>query len=298
LSLTRKRFTVASIFLTLMIVAASLSLYKPIVASSMVKIQLCMVLDGSGSINSTEWSIIVEGVADAIRNNLPHDGSVELTIVQFGTPENATVEVGPVVVTEANYRDIANTVGNLTQIGGSTPMAHGLYLGWKTINGSANFGIAEKQVINLATDGAPNVRNYNATNSLDNDTDVDAYDDVIAVVDMAVAQGLDELDMEGIGISDTARDWFVAYVLYPQPGHVAPPFIPGWIMVVADAQEFADTVGEKFEVVVEGPPPEKPVGGAVFPINLFAFAAPWMLAALAAIVMVIGILMRRGYIGS
>ena len=178
-----------------------------------------------------------------------------------------------------------------------TPMAHGPYLGWKTIKESNNFTVAERQVINLATDGVPNVRNYNATDDLDGDGYVDEYDDVIAVVQNAVAEGLDELDMEGINIDSAAVNWFRDYVLYPQPGHVAPPFIPGWIMVVDDAQDFAETVGEKFEIVIEGPP-EKPVGGAVFPINVFAVAAPWMLAALAAIVMAVWILTKRGYIGS
>ncbi|KYH37279.1 MAG: hypothetical protein AYL29_007150 [Candidatus Bathyarchaeota archaeon B24] len=258
-----------------------------------------MVLDGSGSISSDDWQTIVEGVADAIRNNLPHDGSVELTIVQFGyaDPTYAKVEVGPIVITDANYEDVALQVESISQSGDMTPMAHGLYLGWKTIKESNNFTVAERQVINLATDGVPNVRNFNATDDLDGDGDVNEYDDVIAVVQNAVAEGLDELDMEGINIGSDAVNWFRDYVLYPQPGHVAPPFIPGWIMVVADAQEFADTVGEKFEVVIEGPP-EKPVGGAVFPINVFAVAAPWMLAALAAIVMAVWILMKRGYIWS
>ena len=283
----------------MIITAITLNISKPGTANSTVKIQLCMVLDGSGSISSDDWQIIVKGVADAIRNNLPHDGSVELTIVQFGydAPIHAQVEVPPTVITEANYETIATQVEGITQGEDNTPMAHGLYLGWKTIKESPNFQVAERQVINLATDGVPNVRNYNATDDLDGDGDVDEYDDVIAVVDKAVAEGLDELDMEGINIGSDDVNWFRDYVLYPQPGHVAPPFIPGWIMVVADAQEFADTVGEKFEVVIEGPP-EKPVGGAVFPINVFAVAAPWMLAALAAIVMAVWILMKRGYIWS
>ncbi|RLI26321.1 hypothetical protein DRO58_05665 [Candidatus Bathyarchaeota archaeon] len=278
----------------------TLNISKPGTANSTVKVQLCMVLDGSGSISSDDWQTIVEGVADAIRNNLPHDGSVELTIVQFGydAPTDAKVEIPPTVITDANYETIASDVENIPQSGGMTPMAHGLYLGWKTIKTSNYFRDDVRQVINLATDGEPNVPNNNATSDLDGDGDVNYYDDVIAVVDKAVSQGLDELDMEGINIGSDAVNWFRDYVLRPQPGHVAPPFIPGWIMVVADAQEFADTVGEKFEIVIEGPPPEKPVGGAVFSINVFAVAAPWMLAALAAIVMAVWILMKRGYIWS
>ena len=49
------------------------------------KIQLAMVIDGSGSISPEDWTTILNGIADAVENNLPHDGSVELTIIQFTT---------------------------------------------------------------------------------------------------------------------------------------------------------------------------------------------------------------------
>ena len=48
--------------------------------------QLAMVLDGSGSISDHDWDLMRKGLANAIENEsvFPHDGSVELTIVQFG----------------------------------------------------------------------------------------------------------------------------------------------------------------------------------------------------------------------
>ena len=244
-------------------------------------IQLCMILDGSGSISSSDWNTIVNGVADAIENNLPHDGSVELTVVQFGydSPTYAQTEIPPTVITAANYATVANDVRGISQAGDMTPMAHGIYLGWKEIKDSSYFATAERQVINLATDGVPNVRNYNATSDLDGSGGgPDAYDDVIAAKNIAVSQGLDELDMEGIGISNNDRDWFVSWVLHPQPGHVAPPFIPGWIRVVADADEFAATVGEKFEVIVEG---EEVVGGIITSNPLIT--ATWVVLTILAI---------------
>jgi len=217
-----------------------------------VKTQLCMVIDGSGSINSTSWEIMKQGVAKGINETMPRDGSVELTIVQFGyILEPAKTEIPPTIVDSTNYNTIANQVMAMNQSGFGTPMADGLYLGWKEISNSPNFAAAIKQVINLATDGEPNERNYNATSDLDGDEWISYWDDVIAVVDNAVGQGLDEFDIEGIAISNASRDWFQNWAVRPQPGILAPPFSkPGWIRVVADITEFANTIGEKLQVII------------------------------------------------
>lgn len=221
-----------------------------------VRIQLCMVLDGSGSMSSTEWNVTRNGIANAIRDSVPHDGSVELSIVQFGVTGNARVEISPTIVSSANYGTIAANVAAIVQGKGGTPMAHGLYLGWNSIESSVNFQTAVRHTINLATDGVTTTRNNNATSDLDGDGHVNQYDDVIAVVNNAVSHGLDELDVEGIGITDTARDWMKNWTARPQPGHLAPPFAPGWIRVVANASQFADTVGQKFQaVLVDNTPP-------------------------------------------
>ena len=240
-------------------------------------IQIALVLDGSTSISAEDWILIRSGVASAILNNLPHDGTVEITVIQFASNiwGNASVVIPPTVISsDAVAESVANQVNSTAQGGGYTPMAHGLYLAWQMIKSSPNFDPEGRQIINLATDGVPNVRNYNATTDLDGDEDIDAYDDVIAVVNTAVSEGLDELDIEGIAISEDARNWFRDHVLYPQPGHIAPPYIPGWIRVVANAEEFAQTVGEKFEVIVER---YTPVGGVIImekdaSIDLVSFA--------------------------
>jgi uncharacterized protein YegL len=220
-----------------------------------VRTQICMVLDGSGSITSTEWNTMKSGIANAIRNSVPHDGSVEFSIIQFGVSTYARVEIPPAVVTGTNYEAIATNVTAIKQGGGGTQMAHGLYLGWNTVKSSVNFQTALRHIFNLATDGEPMIRNNNATTDLDGDGHINQYDDVIAVVNNAVSQGLDELDVEGIGITNTARDWMKNWTVRPQPGHIAPPFVPGWIRVVANATQFADTLGQKFQAVLDDTTP-------------------------------------------
>jgi len=219
-----------------------------------VKTQLCMVIDGSGTIISNEWDTIKQGIAKAINTTIPRDSSVELTIVQFGySPSDgyAKTEIPPTVMNSTNYSTIANQVLTIQQGRIGTAMAHGLYLGWKEISNSPNFETAKYQIINLATDGEPNRRNDNATSDLDGDGDINYWDDVIAVVNNAVNQGLEELDVEGISTTDLFRDWFKNWIVHPQPGILAPPFTkPGWIRVVADAAEFANTIAQKLKLVV------------------------------------------------
>jgi uncharacterized protein YegL len=212
-------------------------------------IQLGLCLDDSGSISSSDWQVIVKGVAAAIRNNLPHDGSVELTIVQFST--TARITVPPTVITAANYDSIATQVEGLHQQGGSTAMAAGLNATWWAMKNSSNFKTAVKQVINLATDGMPNVvLNTSATTG-------DAKKDVLLVRDIAAKEGLEELDSEAIGSGADVN--FLVQAVYPQPGHIAPPYIPGWVESVPDANAFATAVGNKFRIIITpAPPPPTP----------------------------------------
>ena len=200
-------------------------------------IQLGLCLDDSGSISSDDWDLITEGVASAIETSLPHDGSVELTVVQFS--DTARVAIPPTVITDANYQTIADTVRGLTQQGGMTAMAAGLNATWQAMKNSPNFAIATKQVINVATDGIPNVP-LNTTASTG-----DAEADVVLVRDTAAGEGLDEIDAEAIGAGADVL-WIRDNLVWPQPGHIAPPYIPGWVEQVPDAEAFADAVSTKF----------------------------------------------------
>lgn len=252
--------------------------------------QIAMAIDGSGSISSGDWTIILNGIANAVENNLPHDGSVELTVVQFTTglsgryndgtyTYEAKVEIPPTVITAANYAAIATTIRGLSQGNGNTPIADGIWVGWLSMLNSPNFGTSNKQVINVATDGGPNVRWSNVNLR---DPGGNAGTDVPDARDAAVAAGLDELDAEAIGAGaplEAMRDLMV----WPQPGTIAPPFTPGWVQYVADAAEFSSAIGEKFERISE--PEGHPVGGYFIPNNKLTILAPYI-----ALVGLIGVL--------
>lgn len=210
-------------------------------------VQLGLTLDSSGSISSGDFAIMLSGTAEAVRSNLPHDGTVELTVVQFGTV--ASLEVAPSVITEANFEAVATAIEGIVKYGGNTAMAAGLNLTWFEMKNSPNAAVAMKQIINLATDGQPNILlpvNF---------TTGDAHDDVTLVRNNAAGEApyLDELDAEAIGAGPDVT-WMRDGVVWPQPGTIAPPHDAGWVEYVADAAAFAEAIAMKFEIVI--PPPK------------------------------------------
>ena len=232
-----------SIITAMVVLTAFAAITMP--ASAAVEVQIGMALDGSGSIGSADWGIIVNGVADAVDDSacVHHDGTVELTVVSFP----GGLQVGPVVITSTNAAAVATSIRAITYpAGSSTPMAAGISDTADAMSGSPHFDPAIKQVINIATDGVP--------------TDVAAAelarDNAITTLQMTTQ---DEIDAEGIGITDGNRDWLRDEIVYPQPGNIATvgmpaTYIPGWVCVVVDAQEFADSMCEKFKRI---PPPEE-----------------------------------------
>lgn len=273
-----------TVVVSILLLMTIVSVFAPTVRSQQTT-QLAMVIDGSGSISSGDWAVIVNGVADAVLNNLPQDGTVELTVVQFAgsLPGEvhgaftfiARTEVAPTVITGTNVAAVANTIRNIVQGGGTTPLADGVWVGWLDITGSPNFGTFQRQVVNIATDidDRSTVDRWSDTN-LRNPAHT-ALEDVTDARNAAVAAGLDELDSEAIGPSP-----MLAYlrdsVVWPQPGTIAPPFTAGWVQWVLDAQAFAAAVAEKFQRIGPTTTSQPPVGGIVSSASSFPLATVWL----------------------
>lgn len=233
-------------------------------------IQLGLALDGSGSISPSDWTTLKNGVANAVQNVLPQDGSVELTIVQFST--TVQVELAPTIVDAGSVASIVATINAMIQLADLTCIAGGINVTWETMAASANFDPAYMQVINLATDGLPNVEWF-----------TDPYADCTLIRDIAVLEGLDELDAEGIGAGPDVV-WLRDFVVWPQPGTIAPPYTPGWVEAVTTFEEFAEAISNKFERLA-------PVGGEILPINTVQLIAPYLL--IVAIAVTAGLFYKR-----
>lgn len=229
-------------------------------------IQLAMLLDSSGSIGA-DWGTITDGVASALENPdcFPHDGSVELTVIEFAT--GANVIVGPVVIDSlATAQAQATTIRAETGGSGGTNMTAAFNLAATTLSGSANFDTSLRQVVNVVTDGEP-------TSPAGA---VAARDAMITALGMT--DGQDEIDAEGIG-SGVNVSYLQNQIVWPQPGSLwTPPDPvpePGWLRLVDTAQELADSMCEKFQVIID-----QPVGGATYAPSVSDQVAPWMIAAL------------------
>ncbi|HUU65511.1 MAG TPA: SdrD B-like domain-containing protein [Dehalococcoidales bacterium] len=254
----RKHYLLTGVLLSALLLGSIAGANAPVAANNGVKVQLAMILDGSASIGYANWDIIKEGLASAVENTtcVPQDGSVELTVVQFGYPElagYAKVEVSPTVIdSQATANAVAAIVRAMPYGNGNTPMAHGIKLAADTVATSTNFDPSLKQALNLFTDGSPNVccPPWSCPTYKGNVVYVRNY----ALTTLQMTEDQDEFDAEGIGITTSNHDWLRDSIVWPQPGYDTwPPPGPGWVRVVADAAEFAETICEKFQLIV---PPE------------------------------------------
>jgi uncharacterized protein YegL len=198
-------------------------------------VQVAVIIDGSGSVGSSDFDVMLDGLAAAVEDStcIPHNASVELTVIQFS--DMAQTEVGPSLVRASNASNLATQILAISQIGSTTDMADAFDQATAELTGSSRFASAEKQIINLSTDGEP-------------DDDQDAID----ARDAAIAAGIDEIDAEAIGTGADAV-FLQDEIVYPQPGNLAPPYTPGWVATPDDFDEYADSLCEKFQQIV---PPE------------------------------------------
>jgi len=260
--------TILHVISALMVLAMAVPIGATLVqADDGVEVQFAVILDGSGSISAENWTTMVNGLAAAVEDPtaIPQDGSVELTVIQFGgiLAPGARVEVDCEIIDEANAHDVADQIRDIQQMRGLTPLACAIYLAADTLKSCSSFDASIKQAINLVTDGEPN-RCCNYDSDLyapDNECPpgTDFYDSVVAARDYLIAtlqmtDGQDEIDIEGIGLTEANLDWLMDSIAWPEPGYIAPPFTagPGWVRQIASFQEFADTISEKFEIVLSG----------------------------------------------
>jgi len=259
--------------------SVSLTITANVTQIDTTKSQMAILLDGSDSISSTDWNITLKGLALAIRNPycFPHDGSVELTVIQFGGWENnaswAELELGPVVVTGKNYEGIADNIGDIVQLKGGTALSCALYLAADVLSEDSNGYLADtkwvgmisknfyfsRKIVNVVTDGNPNIvcdegEYIGTVNTPDKyiqyiqgkaSAEI-ARNYLITTLGMNQTKG-DEFDAEAIG-SKIDSGWLKDNIVWPEPGTYAPPFdSPGWVYLISNYKEFADTIDELFE---------------------------------------------------
>jgi hypothetical protein len=254
-----KRISRVFALVAVLVLLMAASLVPNAQAQSRVRVQLAFVLDGSRSIHPTNFTVMTYGVARALGNTsiVPRDGSVEVCVVQFGLPGAGDLgvreELGPIALTDQTLGYIQSHIRAIVQGQGDTPTAGGIRLATQLLTNSANFGSAQRQVINVATDGLP----YEPTKfpgiPLSDVYPLSAQDALVAR-DEAQAAGIDEIDAEvlgDLGQRPGQMDFFRDLV-YPKPAKIVPPddMAPGFARIVTDFNDFEAAIYEKLAIVL------------------------------------------------
>jgi hypothetical protein len=197
----KNKFTV---FLALFILVFGAS------SASATYIELGFLIDSSGSIGSGNFSTMRSNIANAFNSVLPIDSSVKVSVVRFAT--GSTVITNSLLIDSQTALDtlVAN-ISSMSYSGGSTAMSTGI----STLEGLMDY-TGDKQIFNILTDGVPN----STTNT-------------ISARNSAISAGVDEIDAEFIGSTGSSGyNFLINDIVSPQPGHIAPPYTPGFVAAV------------------------------------------------------------------
>jgi len=248
-------------YIAILMVLVSMLPLVSLNASAAVATQLAFILDGSESISDQDWATIREGLATAVENVdcMAQDGSVEITVIQFSA--SARVEIAPTVITTQNVSQIAASIRAIPQMRESTCISCGLCLAADTLRASSHFDSQVKQVLNLFTDGDPNVcACSDGTCAYEGSTcyfiniaradAISARD--CAIRTLAMSPDQDHLDAEFLGSIGEASTWLRDSLVWPQPGSDAPPFYAsGWLAVVDTTDELATVFCSKCGITTQ-----------------------------------------------
>ncbi len=184
---------------------------------------LAFVIDVSGSVDATEYTLQLEGFARAIDDPtiLPRDGSIAITVIQFAAGARVDIPIG-VINSDTDAMTLASNIRGLSRsgLGSSTSVGSAIDLAGITLGASARSNA--RQAICLSTDG---LRNTGLN--------------VDAAINNAQAQGVDQLDV--IVIEDMSLvTFYEARVFGGGPG----------VAFVADFDEFVTAVSLKIGEII------------------------------------------------
>lgn len=245
--------------------AAAVLALSPTVSSA-ATVQLGFILDESGSIAASEWQILRSGLASAI-NLIPVAGpdSYYLSIVTFDGDANQRLD--NTLVTAANRAGLAAAVLGYVQGAGATNY-EAAFKGMDAALGNSN--LYDFSYVNFATDGDPNTCGYPSATG----TPGLAGSQACAIVGKTqlTASGVDNISVEGIGVSASATTFLKTSICYPQPCDDTAPFnfpTEGFYIAVANATEYSTALQNKVRVVTN----QTPEPGSVALVGLALAAA-------------------------
>jgi len=126
-------------------------------SASASNIALSLVIDGSGSISSTNWDLQLDAYQSALLSTVPLDGTVALNLIQFST--GVTEEIPFTIIDDLADLTAFNLLvdaivqdGNMTAIGDGITTATSSLLAFE----ATQFLIDWELLIDVSTDGSNN----------------------------------------------------------------------------------------------------------------------------------------------
>lgn len=187
--------------------------------------ELCTAVDGSGSIEDSDFTLQLEGLASAVESSsvVPQDGTVTISVVVFSSDSN--VEIAPTLINnQATATNVAKNIRAIVQPSGGTNIPSAI----AACSNLFKF-TADRQVIDVSTDG-------------------ESTGDSSAAADQATAKGVDVINALGIGSSIDINE--LRSLVRPQPYSNFPK--DGFVIQVPDFNKYADAIKGKMAVEAGG----------------------------------------------
>jgi hypothetical protein len=192
-------------------------------------LELCIAMDGSGSVSSSDFNLQKEGLAQAVEDPavIPPNGSVILSVVQFSG--SGRVEVPPTVIDASTVSSVAGAIRSIAQIGGGTDIADSILV---CASSGLQYLTGERQVIDVSTDGGSNAAAASAA------------------ADSAVSSGVDSIN--GMAIGSGADIATIEGFVRPQPASDPVAGAQGFVIVIDNFDEFAEAIALKISIELGG----------------------------------------------
>ncbi|WP_325683852.1 vWA domain-containing protein [Rhodopila sp.] len=202
--------------------------------------QVGFLLDSSGSIGTSGWNLIKQGLSSAISQFVGQQDQYQLSVMSFASTTQTIVS--PTVVTGVNLASLQAAIMGATFLDSNTNF-NLAFTNMTSLMSPAMSGVTASY-LNFATDGQPNEGGNEAGG--------------ITARNAAIAAGIDNISVEGIG-SGVNVSYLVNNICYPQACDATPPptGFPGngFYIPVASVADYGAAIHAKIALIVN-PVPE------------------------------------------